>query len=116
MGAFVVEMTIILDNIVDWLVEQINTLLNINPKEWAESMNIWDNITMMYDNVLPVASALLVLFFLIGFCENTIDVKEEMEFKTVLFLFMQRPKRTRSLPMTHLSAHTKMSQMPSSAE
>lgn len=65
------------------------SLFTTNPKDWAESMGVWGVINQIYNNILPVGCSLVVVFFLIGFCSNTIDVKEELNFEKAIRLFIR---------------------------
>lgn len=75
--------------IVKFFLQNIVDLINTSPKDWAESMKIWDDITEIYNNILPLACSLVVLFFLIGFCENSINVKEEIRLEIIFRLFIR---------------------------
>ena len=44
---------------------------------------------------VAVGSSLVVLFFVIGFCSESIDVKDEMRFESIFL-----PGQRRSLPLT----------------
>lgn len=79
----------VIDQIADWIFQQIRSMLEMNPKSWAESMHIWGKIRDISDRILPLACSLVVLFFLIGFCENTINVKEQIKLETLFQLFLR---------------------------
>ena len=72
-----------------WIFNQILSFLTMNPKNWAESVHVWGKITDISNRVLPLACSLVVLFFMIGFCENTINVKEQIKLETLFQLFIR---------------------------
>lgn len=64
-------------------------LLGKDPKAFAGELGAWDIITGINSKIIPVACALLTLFFLIGFCENSINVKEELNLELCIKLFIR---------------------------
>lgn len=89
LGNLEMDILKVIHQIADWIFNQIQMLLTMNPKEWAESMHIWGKITGISDRILPLACSLVVLFFMIGFCENTINIKEQMKLETFFQLFLR---------------------------
>ena len=49
----------------------------------------WKVISDLEPTFVAVGSSLVVLFFVIGFCSESIDVKEEMRFETILRMLMR---------------------------
>ena len=49
----------------------------------------WKVINDLEPTFVAVGSSLVVLFFVIGFCSESIDVKEEMRFETILRMLMR---------------------------
>lgn len=49
----------------------------------------WQVISDIEPIFVAVGSSLVVLFFVIGFCSESIDVKEEMRFETILRMLMR---------------------------
>ncbi|MDE6252583.1 MAG: hypothetical protein K2M78_08090 [Lachnospiraceae bacterium] len=77
------------DSIVNYAIDIAKTMLTYNPQKFAEESGVWTTITNINNKIIPIASALLALFFFIGFCENCIDVKEELNFELCLKLFIR---------------------------
>ena len=63
-------------------------LLGQSPTEFNEggTLQVISNIEPIF---VAVGSSLVVLFFVIGFCSESIDVKEEIRFETVLRMLMR---------------------------
>ena len=49
----------------------------------------WQVVSNLEPTFVAVGSSLVVLFFVIGFCSESIDVKEEMRFETILRMLMR---------------------------
>ena len=49
----------------------------------------WDVIAGIEPIFVAVGSSLVVLFFVIGFCSESVDVREEMRFEVILRMFMR---------------------------
>ena len=49
----------------------------------------WKVVSNLEPTFVAVGSSLVVLFFVIGFCSESIDVKEEMRFETILRMLMR---------------------------
>ena len=49
----------------------------------------WKVVSNLEPTFVAVGSSLVVLFFVIGFCSVSIDVKEEMRFETILRMLMR---------------------------
>lgn len=77
------------DNIVNYAMDIAKTMLTYNPQEFAKQSGVWQTITDINDKIIPIGSALLALFFIIGFCENCMDVKEELNLELCLKLFIR---------------------------
>lgn len=63
-------------------------LLGQSPTEFKDG-GPWEVIADIEPIFVAVGSSLVVLFFVIGFCSESIDVKEEMRFETVLRMLMR---------------------------
>ena len=49
----------------------------------------WAVVANLEPIFVAVGSSLVVLFFVIGFCSESIDVKEEVRFETILRMLMR---------------------------
>ena len=63
-------------------------LLGQSPTEFKDG-GPWRVISDIEPIFVGVGSSLVVLFFVIGFCSESIDVKEEIRFETVLRMLMR---------------------------
>lgn len=72
------DLTGVVSEIFSSLMNLVSDLLTANPKAWAESHGIWSTIENLNNSVISVACQLVVLFFLIGFIENTANIREQM--------------------------------------
>ena len=63
-------------------------LLGQSPTEFKDG-GPWEVISNIEPIFVAVGSSLVVLFFVIGFCSESIDVKEEIRFETVLRMLMR---------------------------
>ena len=63
-------------------------LLGQSPTEFKDG-GPWEVISGIEPVFVGVGSSLVVLFFVIGFCSESVDVKEEMRFETVLRMLMR---------------------------
>ena len=63
-------------------------LLTTSPADF-ESGAGWEVVQNVEPVFVGVGSALVVLFFIIGFCAESIDVKEEMRFENILRFLMR---------------------------
>lgn len=63
-------------------------LLGQSPTEFKAG-GPWQVISNIEPIFVAVGSSLVVLFFVIGFCSESIDVKEEIRFETVLRMLMR---------------------------
>ena len=63
-------------------------LLGQSPTEFKDG-GPWQVISNIEPIFVAVGSSLVVLFFVIGFCSESIDVKEEIRFETVLRMLMR---------------------------
>ena len=70
------------------LVEFAISLLTMSPDTY--NADAWLLIERINSYVfIPVASSLIVLFFVIGFCQECTDVKSEIRFETVLLVLIK---------------------------
>lgn len=60
-----------------------------NPQQNSKDGGPWQVISNIEPIFVAVGSSLVVLFFVIGFCSESIDVKEEIRFETVLRMLMR---------------------------
>lgn len=49
----------------------------------------WNAIASVHPIFVAVGSSLVVLFFVIGFCSESVDVKEDMRFEVILRMFIR---------------------------
>ncbi len=63
-------------------------LLGQSPTEFKDG-GPWSVISGIEPVFVAVGSSLVVLFFVIGFCSESVDVKEEMRFETILRMLMR---------------------------
>ena len=49
----------------------------------------WQIIMNLQPLFVAIGSSLVVLFFVIGFCAESVDIREEMRFGTILKMFMR---------------------------
>ena len=63
-------------------------LLGQSPTEFKDG-GPWQVISGIEPIFVAVGSSLVVLFFVIGFCSESIDVKEEMRFETILRMLIR---------------------------
>lgn len=49
----------------------------------------WSIVERVEPLFIGVGSALVVLFFVIGFCSESVDIREEMRFETILRMFLR---------------------------
>lgn len=61
----------------------IMTLLTQGPEEFGDG-SLWSFIESLEPIFVGVGTGLIVLFFAIGFCQECIDIKNEMRFETIL--------------------------------
>lgn len=71
------------------LIEQTISILTTNPKDWAIANGIWNVIENLNQTLITVAVNLAVIFFLIGFLERSINVKEQISLLEILMLFVR---------------------------
>jgi len=64
------------------------TMLGQTPVEFKNG-GPWAVIESIEPIFVAVGSSLVVLFFVIGFCSESIDVKDEMRFETILRMFIR---------------------------
>ena len=62
-------------------------LLAMSPESWSPSG--WSLITSLNTIFVVVAAQLVVVFFLIGFCAESLDPKQELRFETILRMFIK---------------------------
>lgn len=63
-------------------------LLTTSPAKFADGAG-WEAIKAVEPVFVGVGSSLVVLFFIIGFCSESVDVKEEMRFENILRFLMR---------------------------
>lgn len=71
------------------LINAVSDLLTTNPKDWAMANCIWDQINSIYNSLIVIATQLAVIFFLIGFVERSINIKEQVSLIEILMLFVR---------------------------
>lgn len=65
-------------------------LITLNVTSSSEFGNLWNVVENINNYIFqPVALSLVVLFFLMGFCATSTDVKQELTFESVLKLFLK---------------------------
>lgn len=63
-------------------------LLGQSPTDFKDG-GPWDVVAGIEPVFVAVGSSLVVLFFVIGFCSESVDVREDMRFEVVLRMFMR---------------------------
>lgn len=71
------------------LIDKVSDLLTTNPLDWAKANNIWSTIQSLNQSLITVAVQLAVIFFLIGFVERSINIKEQVSLLDILMLFVR---------------------------
>lgn len=89
LGDVEMDLLTVADRIFNYIYNLSISMFTTNPKTWAESMGIWSVINQIYENIIPVGCSLVVVIFLIGFCSNTVDVKEELNFERAIRLLIR---------------------------
>lgn len=69
-------------------VSLVFALLEESPVEFKDG-GPWDVISGIEPVFVAVGSSLVVLFFVIGFCSESVDVKEEMRFEVILRMLIR---------------------------
>jgi hypothetical protein len=64
------------------------SLLGQSPAEWKDG-GPWEVIQEIEPVFVGVGSSLVVLFFVIGFCSESVDIREEMRFEAILRMLMR---------------------------
>ncbi len=72
-----------------FLIDMVNEILTTNPKIWAENHGIWSVIENINNSLITVAIQLAVIFYLIGFVEKTINIKEQISIIEIMMLFVR---------------------------
>ena len=89
LGDIEMDLLTVADRIFNYIYNLSVSLFTTNPRDWAESLGIWSVINQIYENIIPIGCSLVVVIFLIGFCSNTIDVKEELNFEKAIRLLIR---------------------------
>lgn len=71
------------------LIETVTQLLTSNPKTWAQDHGIWVTVSNLHNALVSVAAQLAVIFFLIGFVEKTVNIKEQISLMEIMMLFVR---------------------------
>lgn len=71
------------------LIDKAVNLLTTNPKDWAVANGIWNTIESINNSLITIAVQLAVIFFLIGFVERSINIKEQVSLIDILMLFIR---------------------------
>lgn len=58
-------------------------LLSLSPEAFADGA-LWELVEKINPIFVAVASPLIVIFFVIGFCAESVDIREEMRFEVIL--------------------------------
>lgn len=72
----------------DYIVSNALKLLCKNPAK-GRYRDIWATLTGLYDGLEILAAALLAIFFLYGFCRDSVDIHQEMSFERSIKLFFR---------------------------
>ena len=86
----------------NWIVQNLQNALDTWNEKLAEIWQIitqspenfkgggiWDVIVQINGALMAIGLALLVLFFVIGFCSESVDVREEMRFEVILRMLIR---------------------------
>lgn len=69
------------------LIKHAANLLLQSPSDW--SAEGWNAVSLVYDNFKIVGSACVVIFYLYGFCMETIDAKQEMQLFDIIKSYLK---------------------------
>lgn len=69
------------------LIRHASSLLSQSPADWDSTG--WNAVSQLYDNFKIVGSACVVIFYLYGFCMETIDAKQEMQFFDIIKTYLK---------------------------
>lgn len=83
------DLTGIVNDIFYKLMDMVIKLLTTNPKVWAEQNGIWGTIEGINNSVVTIACQLAVIFFLIGFVEQTVNIKENISLINIFGIFIK---------------------------
>lgn len=83
------DLTGIVNDIFYKLIDMVINLLTENPKVWAVQNDIWGTIEGINNSVITIACQLAVIFFLIGFIEQSINLKENISLMTTFGMFIR---------------------------
>ena len=81
----------LLQTVVDFWNDKVSLvfeLLGQSPVSFKDG-GPWGVIANLEPIFVAVGSSLVVLFFVIGFCSESIDIKEEVRFETILRMLMR---------------------------
>lgn len=68
-------------------VNKAYSLLVTSPASWAGDG--WDAVEKLNNSLMILASTLVCIFFLIGYCKESLDVKQEIRIESILKMFMK---------------------------
>lgn len=72
-----------------FLIDMVNDILTTNPKDWAVNHGIWSVVENINNSLIAVAIQLAVIFYLIGFIEKTINIKEQISIIEIMMLLVR---------------------------
>lgn len=76
------------DNMYDKLINRAYSLLTQSPKEW--SPDAWNVIKSINDTLIStIGITLVVVFFSIGFCKDSLDPRGDLRFENILKMFIK---------------------------
>lgn len=88
MKAFITFILTWSDSVYDTLVGKAYDLLTQSPKDW--SPEAWEVIKSINSTLInTIGISLVVVFFAIGFCKNSLDPHQELRFETILKMFIK---------------------------
>ncbi len=75
-------------NLFNDVIDVIYTLLGVNPTGGSYA-KAWDTVKNLYNVFSAIGSPLLTIFFIYGFCRDTIDIKADLQFEATIKMFIR---------------------------
>ena len=76
------------DDLYNKLIDKAFQILTKNPKEWSASA--WDVASRINDTLIStIGISLIVVFFAISFCRESLDPRQDLRFENILLMFIK---------------------------
>lgn len=75
-------------NLFNKTLEVLYALLGVNPTEGTYK-EVWSVVTNIYDVFLTIGTPLLIVFFIYGYCRDTIDIRAELQIEATVKMFIR---------------------------